>query len=86
MTIKIAFTRDDQHGKISVLSFSFDVSKSFDTDASLTFSEKKDGSDAVNIINASILNYEVTKSPLNPNHLDDFLAEHRSTLRKRPYS
>lgn len=62
MTLKVAYKREDRPNEIGVLTLQTFNPKLFDTDASLTFSEKKDGSEAVNKVSAEIVNYQITES------------------------
>ena len=57
MVLKAAYTREDRPSEIFLLTFQTPDEKSFDTDATLTFAEKKDGSDAVKTITATLINY-----------------------------
>ena len=61
MTLKIAYKREDRPTEIAVLTFQTPDAKSFNLDASLSFAEKKDGSDTVKTISAEIVNYRVTE-------------------------
>jgi len=61
MTLKIAYTREDRPKEIALLTFKTPNEKSLDLDATLTFTEKKYGTNAEKTIKANIINYHTTK-------------------------
>lgn len=80
MIVKVAF---ELAGVASVLTFSADADKIFDTAATLTF-KKNDGSPTVN---ANILNYEIIRDarPTNSSFVERF-SDYFQNHNTRPYS